>query len=79
MEAAEKNNSDAFVNLGTIFLTGIPRMVERDYNQAYNYFVKALQLDNSNAMIHLSYMYKNKLGGLDEKEDNPKEMAKTLL
>lgn len=30
-------------------------------------------------MIHLSYMYKNKLGGLDEKEDNPKEMAKKLL
>jgi TPR repeat protein len=42
LEAADLNNLDAMVNLGTIYLNGIPDLVERDYNKAYNYFIKAM-------------------------------------
>lgn len=50
------------VNLGTIYLNGIEGMVERNYNTAYEYFIKAMNLENVNAMIHLSYMYRSGLG-----------------
>lgn len=73
-EAAKLENSDAYVNLGTIFLNGIPGVVEKDYSKAYEHFVKAMKLDNSNALIHLSYMYKNSIG-LEE----DREMARKLL
>ena len=62
------------VNLGTIYLNGIPGLVERNYTKAYDNFVKAMDLDNSDAMIHLSYMYKNGLGF-----ESDQEMAKKLL
>lgn len=52
-------NSDAMVNLGTVYLNGIPGIVERSYARAYQYFVDAHELGNTDAMIHLSYMYKN--------------------
>jgi TPR repeat protein len=32
-------NSDAMVNLGTVYLNGIPNIVERSYKKAYEYFV----------------------------------------
>jgi TPR repeat protein len=32
------------VNLGTIYLNGIDGVVERNYNEAYKYFVKAMDL-----------------------------------
>ena len=62
------------VNLGTIYLNGIPSLVERNYTKAYDNFVKSMDLDNSDAMIHLSYMYKNGLGF-----DSDQEMSKKLL
>jgi TPR repeat protein len=31
IEAAQLNNSDALVNLGTIYLNGIPGLIDRDY------------------------------------------------
>ncbi len=62
------------VNLGTIYLNGIPGLIERNYNEAYKYFVSAMDHDNTNAMIHLSYMYKNGLG-----LPSDREMAKKLL
>ncbi len=62
------------VNLGTIHLNGIPGIVERNYNQAYTYFLDAIKLENSNAMIHLSFMYKNGLG-----LESQREMARKLL
>ena len=74
LQAADLNNADAMVNLGTIYLNGIPRLVERNYTKAYDNFIKAMDLDNSDAMIHLSYMYRNGLGF----ESEP-EMAKKLL
>jgi TPR repeat protein len=40
-EAAQLNNSDALVNLGTIYLNGIPGLIERDYKKAKTYFVRA--------------------------------------
>ena len=72
--ADKMNNSDAMVNLGTIYLNGIPNLIERNYNLAYEYFLKANKLQNSNALIHLSYMYKNGLG-----LPSDIEMAKQLL
>ncbi len=74
LDAAQLKNSDAMVNLGTIYLNGIPNMIERNYNEAYKYFVKAMDQQNSNAMIHLSYMYKNGLG-----LESDRDMAKKLL
>ena len=62
LEAADDENSQAMVNLGTIYLNGIEGMVERNYNTAYEYFIKAMNLENVNAMIHLSYMYRSGLG-----------------
>ena len=74
LEGAELGNSDSMVNLGTIYLNGIPNLVERSYKKAYEYFLNAHELDNSDAMIHLSYMYSNGLGV----EPN-EEVAKDLL
>jgi TPR repeat protein len=34
-------NSDAMVNLGTVYLNGIPGIVERSYKKAYEYFCRA--------------------------------------
>jgi TPR repeat protein len=62
IEAAEMNNSDAMVNLGTIYLKGIPGMINKDYKEAESYFIKARELKNTDAMIHLSYMLRNGLG-----------------
>ena len=55
-------NTDALVNLGTIYLNGIPKIIERNYNEAYKYFFNATKDENSNAFIHLSYMYNKGLG-----------------
>ena len=41
IEGAELSNSDSMVNLGTIHLNGIPNLVEKSYNEAYRYFLKA--------------------------------------
>lgn len=49
------------VNLGTVYLNGIPNLVDKSYKRAYEYFLNATELDNSDAMIHLSYMYRNGL------------------
>lgn len=62
------------VNLGTVYLNGIPNLVERSYNKAYKYFINANELDNSDAKIHLSYMYRNGLG-----VNTNEEVAKQLL
>jgi TPR repeat protein len=62
------------VNLGTIYLNGIPGVIERNYTKAHEYFCKSMELENSDAMIHLSYMYRNGLG-----LDNDDELAKKLL
>lgn len=62
------------VNLGTIYLNGIPGVIERNYSKAHEYFCKSMELENSDAMIHLSYMYRNGLGL--ESDD---ELAKKLL
>jgi TPR repeat protein len=62
------------VNLGTIFLNGIPGIAERNYNKACEYFTEAMRLNNSDAQIHLSYMIKNGLG-----VEVNRDMAKNLL
>lgn len=62
LQAADEKNSEAMVNMGTIYLNGIDGMVEKNFNKAFEYFIKAIDLNNVNAMIHLSYMYRAGLG-----------------
>ena len=62
------------VNLGTVYLNGVPNLVDKSYKKAYQYFLNATELDNSDAMIHLSYMYKNGLA-VEQNE----EIARDLL
>lgn len=62
------------VNLGTIYLNGVKNLVERNYTKAHDYFVQAMDQGNTDAMIHLSYMYKNGLG-VDMEDD----MSRKLL
>lgn len=35
LDAAEQGNSDAMVNLGTVYLNGVPNLVEKSYKKAY--------------------------------------------
>lgn len=62
------------VNLGTVYLNGIPNLVDKSFKKAYEYFLSATELDNTDAMIHLSYMYKN---GLAVEQND--EVARELL
>jgi len=41
MEAAEDGNSDAMVNLGSVYLNGIPGLLEKNYKKAHEYFLSA--------------------------------------
>ena len=50
------------VNLGTIYLNGVPNLVERNYEKAHDFFVKAMNEGSTDSMSHLSYMFKNGLG-----------------
>lgn len=62
------------VNLGTIYMNGIPGLIERNYNKAHQFFVEAMNHQNSDANIHLSYMYRNGFG-IDQDE----QLSKKLL
>lgn len=35
MEAAEDCNSDAMVNLGSVYLNGVPGVLEKNYKKAH--------------------------------------------
>jgi TPR repeat protein len=50
------------VNLGMIYIHGIPDVVTPNYKLAHKYLTEATEMENSNAMVHLSYMYKLGLG-----------------
>lgn len=50
------------VNLGMIYIHGIPDVVPPNYKLAHKYLTEATEMENSNAMVHLSYMYKLGLG-----------------
>ena len=74
MEAAEDGNSDAMVNLGSVYLNGVPGLLEKNYKKAHEYFLSAHDYENTDALIHLSFMYRN---GLEVNQDD--ELARNLL
>ena len=61
MEAAEDGNSDAMVNIGSVYLNGVPGVLEKNYKKAHEYFLNAHDYENTDALIHLSFMYRNGL------------------
>lgn len=61
-EAAQAGNSDAMVNLGSIYLKGIPEIIQKSYKKAFDFFQEATKKENTTAMIHLSEMYRQGLG-----------------
>ncbi len=56
-QAAEENNDEALVNLGSAYLLGIDKILEKNPALAYEYFESAMKLGNTDAYVHLSNMY----------------------
>lgn len=73
-QAAEENHDEALVNLGTAYLMGIDKILDKNLALAYEYFEAAMKLGNSDAYVHLSNMYEK---GIYVKKD-PK-LARELL
>jgi Fe-S cluster biogenesis protein NfuA len=64
-EAADKQNSDAMVNLAVMHMKGVG--CERDFSMAKSWFEKAAILDNTHAMMGLAQFYEQ---GMDGSIDN---------
>lgn len=73
-QAVEKENDEAYVNLGTAYLMGIDKVLDKDPKLAYDNFEEAMKLGNSDAYVHLSQMYEK---GIYVKKDE--KLAKELL
>ena len=62
------------VNLGSVYLNGVPGLLEKNYKKAHEYFLSAHDYENTDALIHLSFMYRH---GLEVNQDE--ELAINLL